>query len=262
MKTDFGRILLVLCGMAWSLSAPAQVGGKLEGVVTDSSSAVVPGATIVVTNAQTGISREASTDSQGRYVFNVLPPARYDLTASLAGFKTTRREGITLTVGAELVVDMSLELGAVAEQVTVTGEAPLVETRTGSVSGVIEEKVIRELPLNGRSFANLMELQPGVIVTRVAGRSTTAGTGDKMALGGARPTQMSFLLDGADMMGKDNTNPAGASGVLLGVDTVQEFRVSTSGFSAEYGRNSGGVVSAVTKSGTNNFHARGRCSLL
>jgi hypothetical protein len=232
----------------------AQVGGTLQGVVSDESGAVVPGATVMITNADTGISRETGTDAQGRFVFNLVPPARYDLTASLTGFKTTRHEGITLTVGAEIVVNLTLELGAVAEQVTVTGEAPLVETRSGSVSGVIEEKVIREIPLNGRSFANLMELQPGVIVTRAAGRSTTAGTGDKMALGGARPTQMSFLLDGADMMGKDNTNPAGASGVMLGVDTIQEFRVSTSGFSAEYGRNSGGVVSAVTKSGTNNFH--------
>ncbi|HWP85591.1 MAG TPA: TonB-dependent receptor [Terriglobia bacterium] len=254
MQQRFGMLLLLVCAAVRSGPAFAQVGGTLEGVVTDSSRAVVPGVTVIVTNSETGISRETTTDSQGRYIFNSLPPARYDLTASLAGFKTTRREGVTLTVGAELVVDLTLELGAVAEQVTVTGEAPLVETRSGSVSGVIEEKVIREIPLNGRSFANLMELQPGVIVTRAAGRSTTAGTGDKMALGGARPNQMSFLLDGADMMGKDNTNPAGASGVLLGVDTVQEFRVSTSGFSAEYGRNSGGVVSAVTKSGTNNFH--------
>jgi hypothetical protein len=186
-------------------------------------------------------------------VFNVLPPARYDLTASLSGFKTTVRQGITLAVGADAVIDLTLEVGTVAEQVTVTGEAPLVETRSAAVAGVVEERAIRDLPLNGRSFSNLMA-GPGVIFTRAGGRGTTQGTGEKISLGGARPQQMSFLLDGADMMGKDGTTPAGASGILMGVDTIQEFRVSTSTFGAEYGRNSGGVVSAVTKSGTNEFH--------
>jgi hypothetical protein len=233
----------------------AQVAGaRLEGMVRDTSQAVVPGVTVTITNVETGISRTATTDAQGRYVFNLLPPAPYDLSAGLTGFKTTVRQGITLTVGAESVADLTLEIGAVAEQVTVTSEAPQVETRSAAVGGVVEERVIREIPLNGRSFADLMQLQTGVVVTRAAGRSTTAGTGEKMSLGGARPSQMSFLLDGADMMGKDGTNPAGASGIMMGVDTIQEFRVSTSGFSAEYGRNAGGVVSAVTKSGTNDLH--------
>ena len=236
-------------------AAKAQVtGARLEGLVTDETKAVTPGAAVTITNVETGISRNASTNEQGRYVFADLPPARYDLSASLPGFKTTRRQGITLTVGSTVAVNLTLSVGEVTEQVTVTGEAPLVETRSGAVAGVVEEKAIRELPLNGRSFTNLMQLEPGVMISRAGSKAELSGLGDKMSLGGARPHQMSFLLDGADMMGKDNTNPAGASGVMLGVDTIQEFRVSTSAFSAEFGRNLGGVVSAVTKSGTNDFH--------
>ena len=234
---------------------PAQVtGARVEGVVTDESKAMVPGASVSITNAETGIGRTVATNTAGRYVFASLPPARYDLEASLPGFKTTLRPGITLTIGAEVVMNLTLSLGEVTEQITVSGEAPLVETRSGAISGVVEESVIRELPLNGRSFTNLMQLQPGVMITRAGTQAELSGLGDKMSLGGARPHQMSFLLDGADMMGKDNTNPAGASGILMGVDTIQEFRVSTSAFSAEFGRNAGGVISAVTKSGTNDFH--------
>jgi carboxypeptidase family protein/TonB-dependent receptor-like protein len=234
--------------------AHAQVGGKLEGVVTDSSKAIVPGATVTITNADTGSSRETKTNAQGHFAFNALPPSRYDLSVTMDGFKSLHREGITVTIGSELALDLALEVGTVTEQVTVTGEAPLVETQSGTISGVVEEKMIREIPLNGRSFTDLIQLQPGVVLTRAGGQSTTAGTGQKMSLGGARPFQMSFYLDGADMMGKDNTNPAGASGLLLGVDSIQEFRVTTSAFSAEFGRNAGGVVSAITKSGTNQLH--------
>ncbi|MSO20933.1 MAG: TonB-dependent receptor [Acidobacteria bacterium] len=232
----------------------AQVGGKLEGVITDSSKSVVPGAMVTATNTETGIARESTTNAQGRFVFNALPPARYDIAASMTGFKTTLRQSITVSIGGDAIIDLTLEVGTVAEQVTVTSEAPLIETRSATVGGVVEEKTIREIPLNGRSFSNLMVLEPGVIFTRAARPSTTAGTGEKMSLGGARPQQISFLLDGADMMGKDGTTPAGASGMMLGVDTIQEFRVSSSAFGAEYGRNAGGVVSAVTKSGTNTFH--------
>ena len=241
----------------WGAQSPLRAqgaGARVEGVVADESQAVVPGASVNITNAETGISRTAATDAAGRYVFASLPPGRYDLEASLPGFKTTLRSGITLTIGAEVVVNLTLSLGEVSEQITVSGEAPLIETRSGAVSGVVEEKAIREIPLNGRSFANLMQLEPGVMVTRAGTQAELSGLGDKMSLGGARPHQMSFLLDGADMIGKDNTNPAGASGILMGVDTIQEFRVSTSAFSAEFGRNAGGVISAVTKSGTNDFH--------
>ncbi len=248
-----GAVLLVslVCS---ATQLDAQVGGKIGGVVTDSTQAVVPGASVIVSNSQTGITRQTTTDAEGRYTFSALSPAPYNISATVTGFKTTNREGVTVTIGGDVVIDLILEIGTVAEQVTVTGEAPLIDTRSAAVSGVVDEKTIREIPLNGRSFSNLMALEPGVIYTRAGRETTTGGTGEKMSLGGARPQQMSFLLDGADMMGKDGTTPAGATGNMLGVDTIQEFRVSTSAVSAEYGRSAGGVVSAITKSGTNNFH--------
>ncbi len=248
-------VMLLLSVFASIFPLRAQItSARLEGSIRDTTQAVAPGVTVTVTNRETNLSRSVTSDAQGRYVFVNLPPAQYDLSAALTGFKTTVRPGIILAVGSGVVLDLTIEVGGVAEQVTVMGETPLVETRTGTVSGVIEEKAIRDLPLNGRSFTDLMQMAPGVVVTRAGGTSTTAGTGTKMSLGGARPIQMSFQLDGADMMGKDNTNPAGASGLMLGVDSIQEFRVATSAFSSEFGRNSGGVVSAVTKSGTNQFH--------
>ena len=129
MKNLLWVLLLFVCGVVSSTRLHAQIGGKLEGVVTDSSKAVVAGATVSVTNTETGISRVVTTDAQGRYAFNALPPARYDLSVAMPGFKTTLRQGITLALGAEMVLDQTLEVGAVAEQITVTGEAPLVETR-------------------------------------------------------------------------------------------------------------------------------------
>ena len=253
VRSLLGALLFISLAFSGTI-LKAQVVGSIGGVVTDSTQAVVPGATVTVTNTQTGISRQTSTDAEGRYTFSALAPAPYDISASLAGFRTTIRQGVTVTVGSDAAINLVLEVGTVAEEVTVTGEAPLIDTRSAAVAGVVEERTIREIPLNGRSFSNLMALEPGVIFTRAGRRTTTGGTGEKMSLGGARPQQMSFTLDGADMMGKDGTTPAGASGNMLGVDTIQEFRVSTSAFSAEYGRSAGGVVSAITKSGTNEFH--------
>ena len=246
-------ICVLWCSSALRLESQVPQ-ARLEGIVRDESQAVIPGATVTITNVETAIRRTATTDAQGRYAFNELNPARYELSSSTTGFKTLLRSGITLTVGAEIKMDITMEVGGVAEQVTVTGEVPLVETRTGTVAGVVEEKAIRDLPLNGRSFAALVQLTPGVMTTRAATANMLSGLGDKMSLGGARPSQMGFLLDGADMMTRNNTTPAGASGIMLGVDAIQEFRVSTSSASAEFGRNSGGVVSAITKSGTNEFH--------
>ncbi|MSO20040.1 MAG: TonB-dependent receptor [Acidobacteria bacterium] len=252
LSRGFRLVILILLA---SGSLRAQISdARLEGTVRDETQAVLPGATVTAKNSETGQTRTATTDSRGRYLFANLPPAPHDLEVSLTGFKTTIRHGIVLTVGAQLALDLTMTVGSVTEQVTVTSEAPLVETQSGTVAGVVEERVIRELPLNGRSFADLVQLEPGVVRTRAGNKATLSGTGEKMSLGGARPHQMSFLLDGADMMSRNNTNPAGASGFMLGVDSIQEFRVSTSGFSAEFGRNSGGVVSAVTKSGTNNLH--------
>ncbi len=249
-----GAVLFVfLAGLQMALNAQV-VGARLEGVLKDSTNAVIPGATVTLTNGETGISRTAVSDSQGRYVFNNVTPAPYDLSCSVPGFKGLRHQGIILTVGAEVNLDLTLEVGAVSEQVTVTEEAPLVDTQSGTVAGVVEQKAIRDLPLNGRSFADLVQLQPGVMTTRAASSAMTSGVGTKMSLGGARPHQMGFLLDGADLMTRNNTTPSGASGIMLGVDAIQEFRVSTSSTDAQFGRNSGGVVSAVTKSGTNGFH--------
>lgn len=241
---------LLLASAGWAQGT----GARLEGIVTDESKAVIPGASVSVMDTDTSIRHAARSDSRGRYIFPDLTPGHYEMEAVMPGFKTTQLRGITLTVASQVSMDITLSVGDVAEQVTVTSDAPLVETRSAAVSGVVDERAIQQLPLNGRSFSNLIQLEAGVVLTRAAGRGTTGGTGEKLSISGARPMQMSFLLDGADLIFKDGTTPAGVSGIMMGVDTIQEFRVSTSGFSAEYGRTAGGVVSAITKSGTNELH--------
>jgi hypothetical protein len=225
---------------------------ELAGVITDESAGLISRATVTIQNRETDARRITHTDAAGRYTFEQLPPGAYRLTAQMTGFQTGVAPEIDLTVGRKAVLDLRLKVGEIATQTTVTGDAEMVETRDPALSAVMPNAAMRELPLNGRDIAQLALLQPGVAPSVRSNDSGGAGT--NVVIEGSRPDQISFLLDGSDINDANNGTPGSAAGVMLGVDTLQEFRVLTNSYSAEYGRSSGGVVSAVTKSGTNVLH--------
>lgn len=240
--------LLMTTAMALAQGAS----GTITGTVTDTTGAVLPGVTVTVRNDETGTTRELVTGPQGRFRAPNLPPGPYTITAALEGFTSVERSGIRLTVGREAVVDFALQVGQLADVVTVVGEASTIDTHSSSTGALISEEQIRNLPLNGRSFIELATITPGVQLTTGGGRSTSTGFGQKISVNGSRYTQNLFTLDGTMM--NDQFNQAGsATGNMLGVEAVREFQVLTNSFSAEFGRHTGAVVNAATKSGTNAF---------
>src|SRR5690242_5085773 len=243
--------------LLFSLSLLSQVNtGTISGVVQDTSGAVIAGATVTIRNVDTGIATAAMSDSGGRYIAPNLPIGNYEVQGQQSGFQTEIRKGITLTVGREEVVNLTLTVGQQTQTVTVTAEAPVIETTTAAMSSLVDDRSIRDLPLNGRSYDQLAMLQPGV-VTVGAGQASAAfdfGTGQRFNVNGSRAYANTFLLDGTVINDHANATPGGAAGTNLGVDGVQEFKINTSVSLAEYGRSSGGVISAVTRSGTNSLH--------
>lgn len=228
--------------------------GTILGSVLDGTGAALPGATVVVRRVETDATRTLTTDAQGRYRADALEPGTYEITVELSGFQPTRREGVALAVGQSAVINIPLQLGSLQEAVVVTERAPLVATTTSSVTSVVDEAQIRDLPLNGRDFSQLTLLQPGVLATPTTSRAVDRGMGTQVTVAGARPNQISYLLDGADVNSQGNQSPGSAAGGLLGVEAVREFQILVNNYSAEYGRSAGGVVSAVTRSGTNSLH--------
>ena len=242
-------LLLSLVGMAQMTTA------TLSGVVTDETGAVLPGVAVNVTNTATGSRRTVSSDAAGRFTAPQLVPGPYEATATMTGFETLRHTGITLAVGQQANLTLAMKVGAVTEQVTVTGEAPLVNTSSSAVAGLVEEKRIEELPLNGRDFSQLPLIQPGVSAVRNGDVTVSKGYGARIVMGGSRPDQTAWLLDGTNIKSTSNFGtPGSAAGVMLGVDAVREFQVLTSNYSAEFGGTSGGVINMVSKSGTNQLH--------
>src|SRR5262249_2681874 len=230
--------------------------GTISGVAQDASGAVIPGVSVTVRNVDTGTARTVITDERGRYIAPDLPLGNYEVEAQLAGFQTEVRKGITLTVGREAVVNLALQVGQISDKVTITGEAPLVESTTATLSSLVDERTIRDLPLNGRSWDNLALTLPGVL-TMGAGQASMAfdyGTGQRFFVTGSRGYANTFMLDGTSLNDHAHGTPAGAAGQNLGVDGVQEFKINTSVSTADVGGSSGGVISAVTRSGTNDLH--------
>ncbi len=255
LMSIFGAIAMAIVLVA---NAAAQTStARMSGVITDATGGVLPGVQVQVNNVQTGATRSIVTNDRGRYVAAELPPGSYELTATMNGFDTLLRSGMTLTVGDDVAVNLTMQVGSVSTQVTVTGEAPLVNTTSSGVSGVVEEKRITELPLNGRDFAQLTLSQPGALNVRTAAAATASkGYGTRVSLSGSRPMDTGWTLDGTNINSVGNfATPGSAAGVVLGVDAIREFRVVTGGgYSAEYGGYSGGVIQMVTKSGTNQLH--------
>ncbi len=244
------------------VTAHAQVAGAtLSGTVTDQSGGVLPQAAISIKNIATGITRSSTTSTAGFYSVPNLLPGTYEIRAAAQGFSSVVQTGITLTVGEQQVLNFTLQVGQITQTVEVTTEAPNVQLASSSISAVINSTTVRELPLNGRSWTDLATLQPGVNSTlqiqtdfAVGGDRGNRGFGNQITVAGARPEQNNFRLDGVSINDFNNAAPGSVLGGDMGVDAVQEFSVLTSNVSAEYGRTSGGVINAVTKSGTNQFH--------
>ncbi|MBI3940206.1 MAG: carboxypeptidase regulatory-like domain-containing protein, partial [Acidobacteria bacterium] len=226
----------------------------LSGSVKDDSGAVLPGVSVTIKNLDTGVSRTLITDERGRYEARQLSPGAYTAQAELSGFQTEIQSGIRLTVGAEVPLTFTLKVGEISEKVTVTAQAPLVQTTTSSVAELVDSQKIRALPLNGRSFDQLIYLQPGVNVATGAGSSPNQGRGVKFSANGARLTSNYFMLDGTEINDSQNFTPGGSGGQLFGVESILEFQVLTHNQSAQYGRSMGGIINAVTRSGTNTLH--------
>src|SRR5437773_4266950 len=246
------RVLLFLCLIAGLSSG--QGGANVQGTISDATGAVLPGASVNVKNSGTGSSVELVTDERGRYLAPVLQPGEYEIQASLPGFQTVSRRGMRLAVGQNAVVDIKLEVGQVTNQIEVVADANPINLTSAALSGLVNDKQIRDLPLNGRSFQQLALLQTGVNAALAAGNDVVGGRTPKISINGARPEQNNFLLDGTDINNVYNKTPGSSAGVLLGVDSVLEFQVLTNAYSAEFGRSAGGQINAVTRSGENTVH--------
>jgi hypothetical protein len=252
MKIVFG--VLSFCLAAVGTVRAQTIGASLQGTVADPSGAVVPNVAVEILNVDTGTTRNLLTDERGRWREPVLPPGEYQIRVTAPGFQTILRKGIHLAVGQEATVDFRLEIGKNESTISVTGEALPVNLTSGSVSGLVSEMQMRDLPLNGRSFQQLALLQPGVNSVNVGGNDPVGGRTPKITINGMRPEHSSFLLDGTDINDVYNKTPGSVGGVLLGVEAVLEFQVLTNSYSAEFGRAAGGVINAVTRSGNNRLH--------
>lgn len=230
--------------------------GSISGVVQDESAAVIPAANVTVTNVDTGISRSAPADAAGRYHAAGLIPGRYEIQAQVTGFETGIRKGIQLTVGSDIEINLVLKVGQVTEKTVVVAEAPMVETTTSSLSGLVDDKTIRDLPLNGRSFDQLISLESSAPTIRARGNTTLTGMSDVFSVNGARTQSNMFLMDGTELLGAGSITvlPGGVLGKNMGVDAVREFTVLSSNYSAAYGKRAGGVINIATRSGTNGIH--------
>ena len=237
-----------------------QVSAVLFGTVDDQSDAPIPGVNITVKNVDTGITRETATDSRGQYQVPSLPVGQYEIRASKTGFAEELRTGVHLVVNQGATVDLSLRLGQVNQQVLVTADAPIVDVSTSAIAGLVNERQIADLPLNGRSFDELLTLNPGVVnytSQKTGGVGVSNSTpGNNFVVSGNRPQQNLFLLNGIEFTGaaENNMQPGGVSQQLLGVDAVREFNLLPDSYGAQYGKHPGAQVLIVTRSGANELH--------
>jgi hypothetical protein len=249
-RDAIAAILPAIVFLSGSVVFGQQDSGTILGAVRDAQDAIVPNATVTVTNVNTGVSKTTPVTSIGEYSVPFLVPGNYSVAAIAPGFKKSIRTGLELRVADQLVIDIKLEVGAVSESVTVEATAPLVDSASITLGQVIEARTIVELPLNGRDPTALAGLAPGVIPP--AAPVTAAQGGNIPSINGGNSTTSTVTVDGASDM-----NPRGTTYLLLytpNVDAVQEFKVQTNSMSAEYGRTNGGTISIVTRSGTNQVH--------
>src|SRR2546422_2641348 len=255
-KRTCHQLALLLLLFHFSATGWGQVTASITGVVRDVSGAVVPGAAVTVQHVETGATRSAQTDENGNFSVPSLPVGQYEIDVQKTAFKQQVRSRITLAVGQQAVVNITLEVGDVEERVNVTAEAPLVNTTLSSTSGLVSEREVKELPLNGRSFDQLLTLNTGT--ANVSSNRNTNQPGNLFSVSGRRPEENRFLMNGVDYVsasgGVNAASPNGSTGQVLGVDAVREFNVVEHTYGAEWGKRAGAQVSIVTTSGTNQVH--------
>src|SRR5215813_1786638 len=254
----FGRlgtaiVLLIALGTSGVFAQTSTA--TIVGSVRDTTGALVPGVTIDIKHVDSGLTRTVLSNETGSYVAPALPVGPYEISTTMPGFKQQVRSGINLVVGQQAVIDLTIEVGGNAEQVTVSEEAPLVNTTLSSTAGLINEQQVKDLPLNGRSFDQLLTLNVGVVNTT---SNMNNGYNPAFSVAGHRQETNRFMINGVDWVGGNATGqyvtPNGASGQLLGVEAVREYNVIEHTYGAEYGKRAGGQVSVVTSSGTNRWH--------
>ncbi len=261
LLVPFVAIVFVVAVTFSSAPAGAQiVGGTINGTIHDSTGAAVPGATVTVRQTDTGFTRSLVTGADGRYAAPSVPVGPYSVSATHDGFQPEEQTGIVLSIGQSVQVNFTLGVSTVHETVVVDAGDPIVNTTSQQVSGLIDERQVKQLPLNGRSYDQLLTLNPAT-VNYTGQRSGGIGTsnssvGNMFSVGGRRPQDNLFLLNGIEYTGASliNVTPGGTSGQLLGVDAVREFNVVTDTYGASYGKRDGAQVSIVTTSGTNSLH--------
>src|SRR5216110_2626270 len=253
----FFPILIVLIMLTSGALVRADVTGSILGVVHDRSQAVVAGARIVATNVQTNFSQETTSAADGSYRILALPAGTYKMTVTAAGFKQYNTTDIDLKVNDQLRIDVALEVGGVNEVVEISANAVQVQTENTQLGDVIETKKMLALPLNGRSYLDLLGLQAGVVPvtsgTMQQDRSVSGGyspNAGNLSVNGQRETANAFLVNGGDVSEGRNLG----AGLIPNLDSVEEFRLITNSFDAEYGKFSGAVMNTITKSGTNGIH--------
>ncbi|HKV40472.1 MAG TPA: TonB-dependent receptor, partial [Blastocatellia bacterium] len=253
-------VVLISGALTCSLVYGQVAGGTLTGAVTDPTGAVIPNVELSIKNTATGVTAEATTNSAGLYTAPNLVPGPYQVTVSARGFQTEVRTGITLTVGAQQVLNVGLRVGQTTQTISVSGQAPNVQLATSSISATVNSTTVRQLPLNGRDWTQLATLQTGVhaIPTQqpngVNAVRGNRGFGTQLTISGMEPNLSNYRLDGISIVDYVGGAPGSVLGVSLGVDAIAEFSVLTANQSAGYGRTAGGVVNAITRSGTNSFH--------
>ncbi|WP_433983885.1 TonB-dependent receptor [Tunturiibacter empetritectus] len=234
--------------------------GTIAGNVNDGTGAAAVGATVTVTNTATGIVTRTATGSNGFYSVPNLQTGPYTVTVLAAGFSEQVAEDVQLNVGAQQEINFTLKVGSVNEKIVVSTVPPNIDLVTSTTMPVVDERTIVALPLNGRDWTSLANLQPGVAAVRtqpavaVTNQRANRGIGNQLTVGGARPQQNNYRVDGISINDYSNGGPGGVIGSNLGVDAIQEFSVVTSNASADYGKTAGGIINAVTRAGTNKLH--------
>src|SRR6266849_5724813 len=251
---------LLLMGLGLANPSLGQTGASISGTITDLTGGALAGASVTVKNLETGAARIVAADEAGRYIASSLEVGPYEVRAEIPGFRAEIKTGITLVVGQRAEVNLALRVGEVREAVVVTEDSPLLSVTTQDISGLVGERQVKDLPLNGRSYDQLLTLNPGIVnypSQRAGGIGTSNSVlGSMFAVSGRRPQENLFLLNDVEFTGASeiNNTPGGASGQLLGVDAVREFAVVKDTYGAEYGKRPGAQVSIVTSGGTNQLH--------